>query len=95
MGKNPQGGRPARDFMLSRYACYLTAMNGDARKRPVSFAQTYFAIQSRKQEVAERNQAVAVPMSEDEKRVFIRNQLKEHNKYLARSPFTYLDRPLQ
>ncbi|MBV1864488.1 MAG: DNA damage-inducible protein D [Rhodobacteraceae bacterium] len=83
VGKNPQGGRPARDFMLSRYACYLTAMNGDARKRPVSFAQTYFAIQTRKQEVAERDQAVAVPMSEDEKRVFIRNQLKEHNKYLA------------
>lgn len=75
--------RKVEDFMLSRYACYLTAQNGDARKRPVAFAQTYFAIQTRKQEVAERSQAVAVPLSEDEKRVFIRNQLKEHNKYLA------------
>lgn len=81
LGKGAQ--RKVKDFMLSRYACYLTAQNGDARKRPVAFAQTYFAVQTRKQEVAEREQAAAVPMSEDEKRVYIRNQLKEHNKYLA------------
>ncbi len=81
LGKGAQ--RNVTDYMLSRYACYLTAQNGDSRKRPVAFAQTYFAIQTRKQEVADWDQPVAVPMSEDEKRVYIRNQLKEHNKYLA------------
>lgn len=75
--------RKVEEFMLSRYACYLTAQNGDARKRPVAFAQTYFAIQTRKQEVAQRSQGAAASLSEDDKRVFIRNQLKEHNKYLA------------
>lgn len=75
--------RRVEDFMLSRYACYLTAQNGDARKKPVAFAQTYFAIQTRKQEIAEQDQGTAMPLSEDEQRVFIRNQLKEHNKYLA------------
>lgn len=81
IGKGAQ--RNVTDYMLSRYACYLTAQNGDARKKPVAFAQTYFAIQTRKQEIAERDQGVAIPLSEDEQRVFIRNQLKEHNKYLA------------
>ena len=81
IGKGAQ--RNVTDYMMSRYACYLTAQNGDARKKPVAFAQTYFAIQTRKQEIAEQEQGVAMPLSEDEQRVFIRNQLKEHNKYLA------------
>lgn len=73
--------RKVDDMQLSRYACYLTAQNSDARKKPVAFAQTYFAIQTRRQELAD--QAVAVPMSEDEKRVYLRNQIKEHNKHLS------------
>jgi hypothetical protein len=71
------------DYQMSRYACYLTAQNADAKKRPVAFAQTYFAIQTRRQEIADKSAAVAIPMSEDEKRLYLRNQIKEHNRHLS------------
>lgn len=77
--------RPIDDLHLDRYACFLITQNSDARKKPVAFGQTYFAIQTRRQELADQAVAegVAVPQTEDEKRVFLRNQIKAHNRYLS------------
>jgi DNA-damage-inducible protein D len=52
LGKGAQ--RELIDFALTRYACYLVAQNGDASKNEIAFAQTYFAVQSRKQEIIEQ-----------------------------------------
>ena len=70
-GKNPLGGRPGKDFELSRYACYLIAQNASSRLKPVAFAQTYFAIQTRRQELTDREGIDFDKLSENQKRLYL------------------------
>ena len=67
--------RESKDYKLSRYACYLIAQNGDSSKQEIANAQTYFAIQARRQEVFQE-------LAENEKRLFVRGEIKDHNKKL-------------
>lgn len=67
------------DYNLSRYACYLIAMNGSPKKKTIALAQTYFAVKTRQQELIEQYDE----MTEDEKRLAVRHEMTEHNKRLA------------
>ncbi len=71
--------REIEDYELSRYACYLIVQNGDSRKKVIALGQTYFAIKTRQKELIENFD----DLSEDKKRLAIRNEMKAHNKSLA------------
>ena len=74
LGNN--ASREITDIHLSRYACYLVMQNADPSKEVVALGQTYFAIQTRKQEI--QDQAI-----EDQKRLVLRGEITSHNKHLA------------
>ena len=70
------------DYHLSRYACYLIVQNANPRKKSVALGQTYFAIQTRKQEITELEYS---KLSEDEKRLYTRILVNNKNKYLFKT----------
>ena len=77
--------REIQDYKLSRYACYLIVQNADPSKPIIANGQTYFAIQTRRQELADDEEFQQ--LKEDEKRLFLRKEMKKHNKQLVEAAY--------
>ncbi len=76
IGIGKGGQRPVKTVMMSRYACYLVIQNADPEKEIVALGQTYFTVQTRRQELSDNE-------IEEQRRLTIRSELRTHNSQLA------------
>lgn len=75
--------REVEDYRLSRFACYLIVQNADPSKKNVAMGQAYFAIKTRQKELIEEEEQKLIQSEENQRRLFLREEMKKHNKNLA------------